>query len=112
MPDSDALRSHLYNLRKAVDKPFPEALIHYRTRRGLMNRTAALVISASINDRIGTLGRNILTQSLVIGFASIAGVGSGAHAGTRADQGGVGKLRITGACSRKMRRRPHPILRI
>ena len=28
MPDSDALRSHLYNLRKAVDKPFPEALIH------------------------------------------------------------------------------------
>tara|TARA_B100000676_G_scaffold312725_1_gene388531 strand:- start:1129 stop:2466 length:1338 start_codon:yes stop_codon:yes gene_type:complete len=33
------------------------------------------VISASINDRIGQrLGRNILTQSLVIGFASIAGV--------------------------------------
>ena len=28
IPDSDALRSHLYNLRKAVDKPFPEALIH------------------------------------------------------------------------------------
>jgi DNA-binding response OmpR family regulator len=27
VPDSDALRSHLYNLRKAVDKPFPVALI-------------------------------------------------------------------------------------
>jgi DNA-binding response OmpR family regulator len=28
MPDSDALRSHIYNLRKAVDKPFVEKLIH------------------------------------------------------------------------------------
>ncbi len=28
VPDSDALRSHLYNLRKAIDKPFPETLLH------------------------------------------------------------------------------------
>ena len=27
VPDSDALRSHLYNLRKAVDKPFDNALL-------------------------------------------------------------------------------------
>ncbi len=27
VPDSDALRSHLYNLRKAVDKPFNDALL-------------------------------------------------------------------------------------
>jgi len=27
-PDSDALRSHLYNLRKIVDKPFKSSLIH------------------------------------------------------------------------------------
>ena len=27
-PDSDALRSHMYSLRKAVDKPFAKALIH------------------------------------------------------------------------------------
>ncbi|MEQ8663310.1 MAG: winged helix-turn-helix domain-containing protein, partial [Gammaproteobacteria bacterium] len=27
-PDSDALRSHLYVLRKAVDRPFARALIH------------------------------------------------------------------------------------
>ncbi len=27
VPDSDALRSHLYNLRKAVDKPFEQALL-------------------------------------------------------------------------------------
>jgi DNA-binding response OmpR family regulator len=27
-PDSDALRSHLYTLRKAVDRPFERALIH------------------------------------------------------------------------------------
>ena len=27
-PDSDALRSHLYNLRKIVDKPFKSPLIH------------------------------------------------------------------------------------
>lgn len=28
VPDSDALRSHLYNLRKAVDKPFEHALLN------------------------------------------------------------------------------------
>ena len=28
VPDSDALRSHLYNLRKAMDKPFDEVLLH------------------------------------------------------------------------------------
>jgi DNA-binding response OmpR family regulator len=27
-PDSDALRSHLYNLRKCIDKPFEKKLIH------------------------------------------------------------------------------------
>lgn len=27
-PDSDALRSHLYNLRKAIDKPFDTQLMH------------------------------------------------------------------------------------
>ena len=27
-PDSDALRSHLYNLRKAIDKPFEESMLH------------------------------------------------------------------------------------
>lgn len=27
-PDSDALRSHLYNLRKIVDKPYSHSLIH------------------------------------------------------------------------------------
>ena len=28
LPDSDALRSHLYNLRKVMDKPFDQQLIH------------------------------------------------------------------------------------
>ena len=28
LPDSDTLRSHVYNLRKAVDKPFDEQLLH------------------------------------------------------------------------------------
>ena len=32
-PGSDALRSHIYNLRRAVDKPFSEPLIH--TVRGV-----------------------------------------------------------------------------
>jgi len=27
-PDSDALRSHMYNLRKVIDKPFSRSLIH------------------------------------------------------------------------------------
>lgn len=39
LPDSDALRSHLYNLRKAVDKPFGDSLLEtvqtagYRIRK-------------------------------------------------------------------------------
>lgn len=28
LPDSDTLRSHLYNLRKAIDKPFDQPLLH------------------------------------------------------------------------------------
>ncbi|MFT3805862.1 response regulator transcription factor [Arenimonas sp.] len=28
LPDSDTLRSHLYNLRKAIDRPFQKALLH------------------------------------------------------------------------------------
>ena len=28
LPDSDTLRSHLYNLRKAIDKPFEKQLMH------------------------------------------------------------------------------------
>ena len=28
LPDSDALRSHLYNLRKAIDKPFDAPMLH------------------------------------------------------------------------------------
>ena len=28
LPDSDTLRSHLYNLRKVIDKPFGNALLH------------------------------------------------------------------------------------
>ncbi len=34
VPDSDALRSHLYNLRQVVDKPFAEALIETLPGRG------------------------------------------------------------------------------
>lgn len=33
-PDSDALRSHLYTLRKAIDKPFPSPLLHTVAGRG------------------------------------------------------------------------------
>jgi DNA-binding response OmpR family regulator len=28
LPDSDTLRSHLYNLRKSIDRPFPKPLLH------------------------------------------------------------------------------------
>lgn len=34
VPDSDALRSHLYNLRKAIDKPFDKPLLHNVTGMG------------------------------------------------------------------------------
>ena len=65
-------------------------------------------MSASINDRIGQrLGRNILTQALVIGFASIVGVWVAAltleHVLIKAAL--KKKLRITGACSKDGRRR-------
>ena len=33
-PDSDALRSHLYNLRRIVDKPFEKQLIETLAGRG------------------------------------------------------------------------------
>lgn len=34
VPDSDVLRSHLYSLRKKLDKPFNKALIHTVSKRG------------------------------------------------------------------------------
>ena len=34
-PESDALRSHIYNLRKMVDKPFEQKLIHTISGVGL-----------------------------------------------------------------------------
>lgn len=34
VPDSDAIRSHLYSLRKKVDKPFSTPLIHTVSKRG------------------------------------------------------------------------------
>ncbi|MER2491522.1 response regulator transcription factor [Catenovulum sediminis] len=33
-PDSDALRSHLYNLRQKIDKPFTKALLQTVAKRG------------------------------------------------------------------------------
>jgi DNA-binding response OmpR family regulator len=33
-PDSDALRSHLYSLRKAIDRPFDRPLLHTVSARG------------------------------------------------------------------------------
>ena len=34
-PESDALRSHIYNLRKMIDKPFNQKLIHTVSGIGL-----------------------------------------------------------------------------
>lgn len=34
LPDSDTLRSHLYNLRKVVDKPFEKKILHTIQSRG------------------------------------------------------------------------------
>jgi DNA-binding response OmpR family regulator len=34
LPDSDTLRSHMYNLRKAIDKPFDSQLLHTIQSRG------------------------------------------------------------------------------
>jgi len=34
LPDSDALKSHLYSLRKVIDKPFEQALLHTIQGRG------------------------------------------------------------------------------
>jgi len=40
-PDSDTLRSHIYKLRKAIDKPFNQALLE--TQQGLGLRLVAPV---------------------------------------------------------------------
>ena len=34
LPDSDTLRSHMYNLRKVIDRPFDNALLHTLTNTG------------------------------------------------------------------------------
>ena len=34
LPDSDTLRSHLYNLRKVLDKPFEKKILHTIQSRG------------------------------------------------------------------------------
>lgn len=39
LPDSDTLRSHLYNLRRAVDKPFDHAMIETLAGRGYRTRS-------------------------------------------------------------------------
>lgn len=41
VPDSDALRSHLYNLRKAIDKPFSEQLLETLPGVGFSIRVGA-----------------------------------------------------------------------
>jgi len=40
MPDSDALRSHIYSLRKAIDKPFEHKLIHTISGVGIQLNSA------------------------------------------------------------------------
>lgn len=42
LPDSDTLRSHLYKIRKAVDRPFQQPLIH--TIQGVGIRLASLPV--------------------------------------------------------------------
>ena len=34
LPDSDTLRSHLYNLRRSLDRPFPQPMMHTHTAQG------------------------------------------------------------------------------
>ena len=34
LPDSDTLRSHLYNLRRLLDKPFANPMMHTHTGQG------------------------------------------------------------------------------
>jgi DNA-binding response OmpR family regulator len=41
LPDSDTLRSHLYNLRRAVDKPFDQPMVETLAGRGYRIRIAA-----------------------------------------------------------------------
>jgi DNA-binding response OmpR family regulator len=41
LPDSDTLRSHLYNLRRAIDRPFEQPVIETLAGRGYRIRTGA-----------------------------------------------------------------------
>ena len=39
-PDSDTLRSHIYNLRRIIDRPFAEPLLQTRQGQGYCLRKA------------------------------------------------------------------------
>jgi DNA-binding response OmpR family regulator len=47
LPDSDTLRSHLYNLRRAVDKPFDHPLVETLAGRGYRIRAVDAGIDAN-----------------------------------------------------------------
>lgn len=48
LPESDTLRSHMYNLRKAIDRPFPRPLLHTVMSFGF--RIAELPEAGSVNS--------------------------------------------------------------
>ena len=47
LPDSDTLRSHLYNLRKVIDKPFERPLRHTVQSAGYRVADIAQPVAAS-----------------------------------------------------------------
>ena len=49
LPDSDTLRSHLYNLRKTIDKPFEKSLLHTVHSAGYRLADIAAESGASAN---------------------------------------------------------------
>lgn len=71
LPDSDALRSHLYNLRKVIDRGFANPLLHtvqsagyrmadmapVRTRSGLASSTKPMMVGGAVAGAKGEAGR-------------------------------------------------------
>jgi DNA-binding winged helix-turn-helix (wHTH) protein len=62
LPDSDTLRSHLYNLRKTIDKAVREAAAAHRAERGLSHRgyrTAAALRGAGQEAPVDTMSQGL-----------------------------------------------------
>src|SRR3546814_17611127 len=98
LPDSDTLRSHLYNLRKTIDKPYDKPLLHTVKSAGYRNadieqpptrrRREHVAMSPGLPPKPRY---TFILQIVVAGASGIVGArGRGRESGVGGGGGGVG----------------------